>query len=80
MMNVVGTLDAEDLNRYRAKRAMLDALELNPSVFDKDATYKVVFDHYRIVGELTEKYNLGVMADIDPCTGVCTIEYGLEIE
>lgn len=80
MTSVVGRLDPEDLNRYRTKRALLDALELNPGQFDKDASRAAVFDHYKIVGELTEKYNLPVLAEIDPATGVCFISYEFEAE
>lgn len=80
MITVVNKLSPEDLNRYRMRRATLDACEINPSQFDKDATYKAVLDHYKILGELTEQYNLPVMSDIDPATGVCTVEYEFEQE
>ena len=79
-MIVVGKLDTEDMNRYRTKRALLDALAMNPGQFDQKSSVQAVFDHFKIVGELTEKYNLPVLADIDPATGVCFVEYEFEAE
>lgn len=74
MLIVVGHLNTEDISRYRQKRARYEAVELNPGAFSADETYKIVFDLRKIEGELSEQYNLPVMSEIDPATGICTIE------
>lgn len=74
MLIVVGQLNSEDISRYRQKRARYEAVELNPGAFSADETYKIVFDLRKIEGELAQQYNLPVMSDIDPATGICTIE------
>lgn len=80
MITVVGKIDSEDLSRYRMVWAMFTALENAGHAFDKDSAYKAAFDHARLVGELTDKYNLPILCDIDPSTGICTTEYEFDPE
>lgn len=58
MIEVIGKLSQEDLNRLRAVRLKRMAVETNPRAYSARETEQVYFDDARLIGEICERYGI----------------------
>ncbi len=58
MVEVIGKLSQEDLNRLRVVRAKKFAVEKNPGAYSARETEQAVLDDMRIIGEICQTYSI----------------------
>lgn len=68
---VYGTLNEEDLTRWRQVTAQYQALEMNPRAYSAQETEAVLLRYYRMFGEIhkTQGIPQGDIIEISPTTG-----------
>ena len=74
--NIVTSLDSEDLTRYRLACAKREMVEFSVGGVGKDEAQGILFDWYRILGDIATKYNLNLDTEyvISPVTGAILTE------
>ena len=71
-----GQLSPDDLARYQAHRALMQAMELSPSHYNRDEIERAYKNTFVLWGEFIERYELPASDDnlvIDPNTGRCYV-------
>ncbi len=58
MIEVIGKLSQEDLNRLRATRCKRIAVENNPRAYSARETEQIYIDDARLIGEFCERYSI----------------------